>query len=70
MARDSADSVATLYAADTGLPPRQVRLRDPRLAFLTALTLAPLYGVIDLAQRLIPGPDTAFSQFYTLPVAV
>jgi hypothetical protein len=47
-----------------------VRLRDPRLAFLTTLTLAPLYAVIDLAQRLIPGPDTAFSLFYTLPVVV
>lgn len=70
MARDPARSLAALYAGEAALPAPRMRLGDPRLAFLTTLTLAPLYALVDLAQRLIPGPDTAFSQFYTLPVAV
>lgn len=53
------------------LPSRgDVRLFSARLPFLATLTLAPLYGLVDLAQRLTPGPDTAFSEFYTLPAGV
>jgi hypothetical protein len=51
------------------LPPRRdIQLFSARLPFLATLTLAPLYGLVDIAQQLTPGPDTAFSEFYTLPV--
>src|SRR5260370_16822059 len=48
-------------------PRRPIGLLSPRLAFLSSLTLALLYALIDLAQRVVPGPDTAFSRFYELP---
>jgi hypothetical protein len=48
----------------------RVGLLDPRLAFLTALALAPLYAVFDMAQRFTTGPDTVFSNFFKLPAAV
>ncbi len=47
-----------------------LRFGDARLPFLTTLALALAYAVVDLVQRLTPGPDTAFSLFYTLPAAV
>jgi hypothetical protein len=48
-------------------PRRPIGLLSPRLAFLSSLTLALLYALVDLAQRIVPGPDTAFSRFYELP---
>lgn len=49
-------------------PQRDVGLSSGRLPFLATLTLAPLYGLVDIVQQLTPGPNTAFSEFYTLPV--
>ena len=60
-------------AGDVALsrPARQeIGLFDARLPFLATLTLAPLYGVVDVLQRVTPGPNTAFSEFYAQPAGV
>jgi hypothetical protein len=52
-------------------PARQeIGLFDARLPFLATLTLAPLYGVVDMLQQVTPGPATAFSEFYAQPAGV
>lgn len=45
----------------------RIGLLDPRLPFLTALVLAPLYAVLDMTQHFTTGPDTALSNFFKLP---
>ena len=63
--REETDNVAL------GRPARQqIGLFDARLPFLATLTLAPLYGVVDVLQRVTPGPSTAFSEFYAQPTQV
>lgn len=50
--------------------PARIGLLDARLPFLATLVLAPLYAMIDVTQQFTPGPNTAFSEFFKLPVAV
>ena len=58
--------------AGAGVPWRATRAGcfDARLPFLATLTLAPLYALVDVAQRFAVGPDTIFSNFFKLPGAV
>jgi hypothetical protein len=61
---DAVDDLGNVAAAARR---RAVGLLDPRLPFLVTLTLAPLYGIVDVVQQLTPGPNTIFSEFYALP---
>lgn len=56
-----------LIGAGMRAPRERAGCFDPRLPFLTTVTLAPVYAVVDVAQRYAIGPDTAFSAFYKLP---